>query len=181
MPFRSNADRRRRERAAAELYASMVAQARQPYLYAGLGVADSVDGRFDSLVAHAFLLMRRLGAAGAGDEARLVSQALFDLMFADMDQSLREMGVSDLSVGKKIKQMVEAFYGRVSAYETALGDSLALADAVARNLFRGAPPSPQAALEMAAYMARQAAHLDAQATQALLEGRAAWLAPEAAP
>jgi len=181
MPFRRNADRRRREDAAHDLYAGVVAQARQPFFYSCLGVPDTLDGRFDALVAHAFLLMRRLGAAQAGEDARLLSQAVFDLMFADMDQNLRELGVSDMSVGKKVRQMVEAFYGRIAAYEAAIeAGGGALAEAVARNLYRGSPPTPEAADGMAAYLRRQTVHLDLQPLDALLAGRVAWLAPEAA-
>ena len=177
------ARRRRRDSAAHDLYVTVVGQARQPGLYLRYGVADTLDGRFDLLVAHAFLLMRRLGGiagAQAGD-AKVLSQALFDLMFADMDQNLREIGVNDVSIGKKVKQMARAFYGRVAAYDAGFAqDGAALAEAVARNLYRGAPPSAEAAAAFALYLRRQAAYLAGQGDDELLAGRVAWAAEEGA-
>lgn len=178
------ARRRRRDLAAHDLYVGVVGQARRPDLYLRYGVADTVDGRFDLLVAHAFLLMRRLGGIGGerAGEAKVLSQALFDLMFADMDQNLREIGVSDISIGKKVKQMARAFYGRVAAYDAGFAhDAAALAEAVARNLYRGAPPSAEAAPAFALYLRRQADHLAGQGDDDLLAGRAAWASDEAAP
>ena len=176
--------RRRRDTVARDLYVHVVHQARRPGLYTGFGVADTVDGRFDLLVAHAFLLLRRLGAVEgprAGD-AKVLSQAVFDLMFADMDQNLREIGVSDMSVGKKVKQMAQAFYGRVSAYDGAFGlGEPALAEAVARNLYRGAPPDPASPAAFAAYLRRQAAALAAASDETLLAGQVAWAAEREEP
>src|ERR1700761_176269 len=106
---------RQREEMIDTLYAKAVAQARQPVFYAEREVPDTVDGRFDLLVLHVFLLLHRLGAEGKATKS--LNQGLFDLMFADMDRSLREMGVSDMSVGKRVKDMARAFYGRVDAYE----------------------------------------------------------------
>jgi len=166
---------RRREQAARRLYAEVVAQSRHPDFYLRWGVPDTVDGRFDMVVLHAFLVMRRLGLAdGKGSaEARALSQSLFDLMFADMDQNLREMGVSDLAVGNKIRKMVEAFYGRVAAYDAALGTvDDELAAALTRNIYREAPPTAEAPKALAAYLRRQAAALDRQPITALLEGGA---------
>ena len=177
-------DRRRREAIARRLYTEVVAQSRLPGFYAVWGVPDSVDGRFDLLVAHAFLVMRRLGSAdgAAGPEARAVSQALFDLMFADLDQNLREMGVSDLAVGSRIKTMAEAFYGRVAAYDGAIAaDEAALAAALNRNVFRDSPALPGAPSALAAYLRRQAAELAAQPIEALLAGEIVLSVPEFSP
>ena len=109
------------------LYLIAVAQARQPLFYAEHGVPDSVDGRFDLIVMHVFLLLRPLSKLAEQDgdvelQARAgnISQALFDTMFGDMDRSLREMGVSDIAVGKRVKHMAKAFYGRVAAYDEGL-------------------------------------------------------------
>ena len=77
-----------------DLYDTIVAQSRLPAFYQAGGVPDSVDGRFDLIVLHAVLVTRRLG--GAGEPGKALAQELFDLMFADMDRSLREMGVGDL-------------------------------------------------------------------------------------
>ncbi|HSV29474.1 MAG TPA: ubiquinol-cytochrome C chaperone family protein [Candidatus Omnitrophota bacterium] len=178
MPFRRFLDRRRRERVAHGLYVAVVEQSRHPAFYRDLGVPDNVDGRFDLLAAHAFLAMRRLGRIGGtqADEARILSQSLFDLMFADMDQNLREMGVTDLAVGRKVHQMAEAFYGRVSAYETAIAEGeAALAQAVERNLYRKAEGvAPDQPAKVAAYLIRQDAHLATLADDALMDGRLAF-------
>ncbi len=137
--------------AAHRIYLSIVRQARRPEFYAVGGVPDSVDGRFEMIVLHLFLVLRRMKAAGDDQD---LPQRLYDLMFADMDQALREMGVGDLSVPKHIKRMVQAFHGRVAAYETALGDTgpAALEDALARNLYGTVEPAPVALAAMAGYV-----------------------------
>lgn len=176
MPFRLfSSDRRRRERVARELYHAAVTQARQPDFYARLGVPDTVDGRFDLVVLHSFLIMRRLGRI---EGAKSLAQALFDLMFADMDQQLREMGVTDLAVGRKVRQMAEAFYGRVAAYEAAMAEGpAALAQALERNLYRTvAAPDAGHTAAMAAYLLRQDAHLGARPDDALTRGEVAFAA-----
>jgi cytochrome b pre-mRNA-processing protein 3 len=174
---------RSRDDVVRSLYGVLVAQARRPWFYTEGGVPDTLDGRFDILVAHAFLLMRRLGRV-EGDNARdakALSQAVFDLMFTDLDHNLRELGVGDMSVGKKVKQMAKAFYGRVSAYDAALEDGEpTLAGALARNLYRGSPPTPETAPHMAAYLVRQARHLDGIAWDALSNGKLDMVQPQGA-
>lgn len=117
------------------LYAAAVAQARAEPLYARFGVPDTVEGRFEMVTLHVYLILRRLrGEAGA----RKVGQKLFDVMFQDMDRSLREIGVGDLSVARKIRTLAENFYGRVGAYEDALQDGARpdmLAAALGRNVY----------------------------------------------
>ena len=104
-----SAGRRRHERAGFALYTSAVAAARSPFFY----TADTLDGRFDLVGLHVFLLIDRLRRdPPPGPE---LAQAVFDAMFADMDVNLREMGVGDLSVGKKVRAMWEAFHGRAAA------------------------------------------------------------------
>lgn len=125
------------KKAAAEaLHRQIAEQSRLPYFFTELGVDDSIDGRFDLLVLHGFLVMHRLKKEG--DAAKALGQFLFDKMFEGMDVSLREMGVGDLSVGKRIKGMATAFYGRVDAYTVPLeaGDREGLSAALNRNLFR---------------------------------------------
>lgn len=159
MPFRSFIDRRNRERKAHDLYVAVVGQSRRPEFYEVFGVPDNVDGRFDMIIVHAFLVMRRLGRieGSAAEEAKALSQAVFDLMFADMDQNLREMGVGDMKIGKRVHQMAEAFYGRVSAYEMAMGEGGdALAEALARNIMRKPLPEiTESAHGLAAYVISQ--------------------------
>ncbi|MGP1394380.1 MAG: ubiquinol-cytochrome C chaperone family protein [Inquilinaceae bacterium] len=161
--------RPRTERAAAaQLYLTLVEQARHPDFYARWGVPDTTTGRFDLIALHAFLVMHRLKAAGtAGLD---MSQALFDYMFADMDLSLREMGVGDLSVGKKIKKMAEGFNGRATAFEEALGDPPLLREALTRNLFGSATPPASNVDAIGRYVEREVAALSGQPDRDLLAG-----------
>lgn len=157
------------EETARRLYVRAIAQARMPRFYTECGVADTPDGRFDMLALHVVLLMRRLRREH--ERTAEVAQALFDLMFADMDQNLREMGVSDIRIGKRIKGMAEAFFGRLAAYDAALaGGGEALQGALRRNLFRKAMPSEQALAGVAAYVRREAGALDACSVDRLLAG-----------
>src|SRR4051794_1551817 len=125
------------------LYGMIVARARRPVFYSDYAVADTVNGRFDLLLAHVALVVDRLMQEDAGQEA---GQALFDLFCADIDDNLREMGVGDLSVPKHMKRVGEAFYGRAQAYREALAreDDAALIDALTSNIYaveaRAAPP-----------------------------------------
>ena len=127
-------------RAGYALYAAAVTAAREPGLYRSLAVPDTLDGRFDLVGLYAALMIRRLRQLPEPGPA--LAQAVFDAMFSDMDLNLREMGVGDLSVGRKVRQMWEAFHGRAMAYEDALeaGDAAGLAAALARNVWRGAAP-----------------------------------------
>jgi cytochrome b pre-mRNA-processing protein 3 len=115
------------------LYGAIVAQARLPTFYARLSVHDSVDGRFEMIVLHLILVLRRLRAAPSPGEA---GQALFDLFCQDMDHNLREMGVSDLGVPRKMRAYGESFYGRAQAYDRALdaGDLAMIGEALVRNV-----------------------------------------------
>jgi cytochrome b pre-mRNA-processing protein 3 len=122
------------------LYAAIVAAARQEKFHADWGVPDTMDGRFDMLALHMFLVLDRLRAFG--EEAKDLSQALTDRFFAEMDAALRQVGVGDLSVGKKVRKMAEAFYGRVSVYTAALEkDDGKLREALARNIYAGVDSS----------------------------------------
>jgi cytochrome b pre-mRNA-processing protein 3 len=164
--------RRPIEAAVAEkLYRVIVEQARQPAFYSDLGVPDTPDGRYDMIVAHLVLVLRRF--RGAHSETKKLAQALFDLMLADMDQNLREMGVGDLAVGKRVKGMAMAFYGRLAAYGAALrdDDSAALQAALSRNLYRKAMPEFAQVAAVAVYLRREAARLDGEPIEALVAGR----------
>ena len=169
------------EEPARALYIAAVEQARRPEFYAQQGVPDSVDGRFELLVLHCFLVLRRLKAAHGDTEA--LAQTLFDTLIYDMDQSIRESGVGDLKVGPKLRDMAEAFYGRVKAYEAALEsqDDAVVADAVRRNLYGTAGEIPDGAPEaVAAYLRRQDAELAGQKLDELRQGRVAFGPPPGA-
>lgn len=157
------------EEPARALYAGIIAQARQPAFYGSYGVPDSVDGRFDLIVLHVFLVMNRLKQER--ERSADLSQALFDLLFLDMDQSLREMGVGDVGVGKRIKTMVQAFYGRISAYESGLNEGEeALEAALKRNLYGTVEVSPEQLATTTGYIRAAASMLSTQALDGLLRG-----------
>lgn len=165
--------------AAHALYVAAVSQARRPAFYTELGVPDTVDGRFDMIALMTYLILRRLKAEG--EKARRLNQKLFDLMFADMDRNLREMGVGDLSVGRKVKELATLFYGRVSAYETGLaGDGDALDEALRRNLYRKSAPSGAELAAMAAYLRAEAARSESWTFVDLKAGRIEFGHPVAA-
>jgi len=151
------------------LYNTIAAQSRQPSFYLDAGVPDTLDGRFDMIVLNAFLVMHRL--AGEGDEAEKLSQALFDEMFRDMDRQLREMGVGDMGIGRRVRAMGKAFLGRVEAYHKALEDEPGvLEEALLRNLYRGDEAARNGAALVARYVRAEAAWLAAQPLEALMEG-----------
>ncbi|MGI9414516.1 MAG: ubiquinol-cytochrome C chaperone family protein [Hyphomicrobiales bacterium] len=166
------------QQAADTIYAAIVAQARHPGFYRDAHVPDSIDGRFDLLVLHAFLFLRRL--KGEGEAAGELGQLVFDTMFADLDQNLREMGVGDLGIAKRVRKMASAFYGRTAAYDEALdgygADPEALEGAVKRNMFPESDEAPGAG-PVAAYMAECDRALAAQETARLLEGTVSFPEP----
>lgn len=153
------------------LYDIAVRQARRPAFYTDWGVADTIDGRFDMIVLHVFLLVRRLQREG--DEGRALAQALFDTTFDDMDRSLREMGVGDLGVGRRVKEMARAFYGRAEAYGEALdaADGEGLGHALRRNLLAGAGADTQVR-GLAEYVLRADRELAARHVTSLMTGDA---------
>ncbi|MCQ4158957.1 ubiquinol-cytochrome C chaperone [Roseomonas sp. GC11] len=175
--------RKPHERQGFELYGAAVRAARHPAFFTTLGVADTLDGRFDLIGLHVALLIRRLHR-DADPRGAALAQAVFDAMFADMDFNLREMGVGDMSIAKRVKNMWEAFHGRAQAYEAPLaaGDAAALALALARNVWRGGQeataPGPVA---LAALAFRIDAALAAQTLDDLARGTARFPAPEEDP
>jgi len=149
------------------IYGMIVTQAREPGFYRDLGVPDTVNGRFDLLVLHLWLVLRRVRPTEGGVNA---SQALFDRFCEDMDANLREMGVGDLTVPKRMQAFGEAFYGRAAAYDLALsagGD--ALAESLCRNILNG--ENIEQAQRLATYSQCAIASLAALADGPLLSGR----------
>ena len=169
----------RYERVGFALYGTAVAAARDPYLYADIGIPDTLDGRFDSIGLHVFLLIRRLNREA--EPGPKLAQAVFDAMFADMDLNLREMGVTDLGVGRRNKAMWEALHGRAAAYTGAWNDDAALEAALAKNVWRGATPPGDAAMALRRVVRAQDAALATQDFATLGSGRVQFLpASEAA-
>ena len=160
-------------RAATALYASILDRAREPHFFASLGVPDTVDGRFETLALHAFLVLLRLKSEPS-EAATGLSRALLEAFFADMDRSLREMGAADLGVGRRVKAMAQALFGRIGAYEKALAEAgdAALEAALRRNLY-GTIDMPRLAdlATLARYVRRQHEALAAQPFSELRAGR----------
>ena len=156
------------------IYGMIVTQAREPVFYRELAVADTVNGRFDLLLMHLWLVLRRLRAV-EGESG--LSQALFDRFCEDMDDNLREMGVGDLTVPKRMRAFGEAFYGRTAAYDLALTDGReALAQALCKNILNG--EHLERARLLAAYTEAAMAALDGFDEAALLSGSARFPSPE---
>ena len=157
------------------LYARAVEGSREPALYSGLGAPDTVEGRFELYSLHVVLLLDRM--KGQGEPAADVSQALFDTYVQGLDHALREMGVGDLAVGRKMRKLGEAFYGRCKSYETAfaaLPDEGPLEALVIRTVYAEADVTP--APRLVAYVLRQRAALAAQALERLAAGEVDWAA-----
>lgn len=158
------------------LYQSVVDQSRTPALYADLGVPDTVEGRFELYTLHIVLMIERL--RGQGEQAAETSQALFDTYVKSLDHALREMGVGDLSVGKKMRKLGEALFGRARSYEAAfhaLPATELLEALLIRTLFADADAT--GASRLAAYVLEQRAALAAQSLDRLLAAEVQWKAP----
>ncbi len=151
------------------LYFALLAQSRLPAFYGTLGVPDTVVGRFEMVVLHASLVFRRLRALGG--DAEVLSDATFDVMTADLERSMRELGVSDQSVAKKVKLLAKGFYGRAHAYERALSGSESLEDALRRNVFGTVEVGAEAVARLGAYVRRASAGIEAQSLGDLAAGR----------
>jgi cytochrome b pre-mRNA-processing protein 3 len=174
-PFRRIAQ----SRTIAALYGMIVAQARSAAFYASYGVPDTVEGRFDLLVLHMVLVLRRLGRLDS-EEGRVLGQRLFDAFCADLDGNLREMGVGDLAVPKRMRQFAEAFYGRQAAYLAALDASepQAFEKALARNIFQEVGAGEKSGC-LANYARAAVRELDLQDDSALIRGKVAFPSAEA--
>lgn len=152
---------------AERLYLQVVAQARQPVFYTDYRVPDTVDGRFEMIALHSWLLIQKLHK----DNAPNVAQALFDQMFLDMDRSMREMGIGDLSVPKKMKVMMSAFNGRSQAYAKAFAEPALLHDTVRRNIYGTLKIMEDATVTaMCEYVKAQKTYVDVQDLPRLLNG-----------
>ena len=154
------------------LYLHAVDQARQPVFYAEWGVPDTADGRFELYSLHVILLLHRLKSAG--EASAEVAQGLFDAYVKSLDDAIREAGVGDLSVGKKVRKLGEAFMGRLKAYDSALAALPSRDDlgaVITRTVYDGdAGRSP----ELTDYAARCAARLAQEPASTFLDGRAVW-------
>jgi len=156
-----------RRKACEPLYRSIVALARDPAWYRDGQVPDTVDGRFDMVAAVTALVLLRLEAEG--DAAREASALLAEAFVADMDASLRQIGIGDYVVGKHIGRLMGALGGRLGALREARGRGLEAF--AAHNVFHDSPPSDEAPRQVAARLERIRGALDEQPLDALLAGQ----------
>jgi cytochrome b pre-mRNA-processing protein 3 len=176
---------RRPDPTIAALYGAIVTQARDPRFYDSYGAPDTVLGRFDLIVLHLALLLRRLRAGGTS--AGTLAQGVFDAFCRDMDHNLREMGISDQGLPRHMRRVGEAFYGRAQAYEAALAasDDAALRGALARNVFAGTAADDAGGdtvvAALSTYVRQAAAALAAQPLEAFAQGAVKFPQPEPLP
>jgi cytochrome b pre-mRNA-processing protein 3 len=169
-------DRRSNRAITDALYERIVAAARQKELYSAWNVPDTPLGRFEMLALHMFLFQHRLrGESGA---SRDVAQVLIDEFFGDVDHSLRELGIGDMGIPKRIKKLARMYYGRTASYADALerGDAAALAEALARNVRPGVGEWPEAAA-LAVYVQEAERMLAGQPSEDISGGRVTFPAP----
>lgn len=153
-------------RTAELLHRAIAARAREPVFHARFAIPDTIDGRFDLFTMHAFLVLDALKTAGPSAQA--ASEHLIDLIFAGFDDALRELGVGDIGLGRRLTAMASAFYGRLAAYEAGRAEP-ELSEALVRNLYRGDGAHRDDARLLAHYMF--AAREDLRAQDGLSEGR----------
>jgi len=164
-----------RRRIASELYTAAVGAARTPGFYSAFAVPDTIEGRYEMIVLHVVLLLRQLRRPG--EPHKRLAQALVDYMAADLDRSIRELGVGDLSVGKFMKRLGEGLYGRAAAYDKALDDAdrAALQEAILRNIYDGEGPDGEILAAFVRHVEAQNAALSAQPAAAIAAGRVEFL------
>jgi cytochrome b pre-mRNA-processing protein 3 len=154
------------------VYGDIVTAARRPELYSDMGVPDTVMGRFDALALHVALVLRRLSKLPAPADS--LAQDVVDRFFADLDAALREIGIGDVTIPKKVKKLGQAFYGRAQAYDQALrdeADAHELEEALARNVLNK-PNEPALAIILAQYVRALVRQFDAVEFESFLDGTA---------
>ena len=155
------------------LYAAVAEQSRDPRFYRALGAPDRIDARFELYSLHLGLLLDRL--SGQGEEAEEIGQAALDAYVRSLDDVLREVGIGDLSMSKKMKQVAQLLMGRLKAVRDGLSppDAEAIAALAGRTLFADAGESADPK-RLADYVIRAHAALEAQPLNEILKGRPAW-------
>ncbi|HXV74203.1 MAG TPA: ubiquinol-cytochrome C chaperone family protein [Sphingomonadales bacterium] len=170
-----------RESGAERAYRALAEASRNPNLYRAFGVPDTFDGRFDALALHLSIFLAVLHTAGGDTPAmRAFAREVTEAFLADMDRALREAGRGDLAIGKEVKKMAAAFFGRLTAYGEALakGDDVSLCEAIGRNLFRGKAPYGATLGNLAKYARLSYTELARRPAAELMAGR---LAPNPFP
>lgn len=166
--------RHQRSEVSVRLYSQARALGRTPMLFGAGRLQDDFEGRFEALVMGLTLVMVRLSAEAAGDGGRVERQEMMQLLVADIDDGLRNTGVSDVRIGRRVKDYTRAALGRAEGYTASLAalDCAMLAAAVRRNAFRrlAAPEDEAAAVQVAAWMLKIHEALGAMETQTFLQG-----------
>lgn len=160
-----------RERAK-DLYAQVVKASRNPVFYTAYGIPDTVEGRFEMVCLHGGVLVNRLSRPDMGAEGRMLAQAFFDVMFINLDWSIREAGVGDLAVPRRIKKMMSDFKGRSFAYDEAVkAGGGEVEHALTRNLYADGKPTPDVLAAMARYLQSCVVELSKQGLSDFWQGR----------
>ncbi|MEZ5690208.1 MAG: ubiquinol-cytochrome C chaperone family protein [Rickettsiales bacterium] len=156
----------KKDMAAHHAYVSLVKYSRNPYFYQLCEVEDTIDGRFDVIILHIFMVTHCIR-----DKNPEFIRNLWEVFFSDMDRNLREMGTSDTGIGKRIKKMVKAFYGRMDSYEKSLDNKEKLTESLKRNLYRGKEVEPQHVSSIVAYIKRNIDYINGQDVDLIAEGK----------
>ncbi|NRA89438.1 MAG: ubiquinol-cytochrome C chaperone [Rhizobiales bacterium] len=156
---------------ATDLYGHAVAAARNPILYGTKGAPDTANGRFELIILHIFLLFRRL--QDQDKRIQSIKQKTFDCFLRDMDVSLCEIGVGPDGVPKRIQKMLENFYGRAAAYQTALEnqDIEILTQTISRNFYSDDKQNSTGAKMLANYVLNSAQNLENASTEDLINSK----------
>lgn len=156
-------------RTAARIYDQVVDAARLPVLFETHGAPDTMEGRFGVLVLHLFPVLERLSRAGAEGEA--LARATFEAFVMDIDDNMREAGLADTSVPRKVKRAAIAYYDRRSEYRAALlaGDTTLLARSIGEHV--AGDPTARCGPPLARRLSSMLAALDSADDRVVREGR----------
>ena len=163
-----------------KLFSKIIEQSRVSEFYSRLGVEDSLDGRFDLMAVHMVILLDKLDQEKDNKKSARLKRILQEIMFDNLDLTLREIGVGDLGVGKKIKVMAEAFYGRMTVYQAAFkeGDTDLISEALLRNLYRGKVIDKNILSDMSAYVRKQHKNIASQPISEIMHGEIEFSLPD---
>lgn len=155
----------------AQLYGKVMTAARAPIFYQRFALPDTLESRFELLILHMFLILRRLHAERS-EEASELARCLTEFMVSDLDRTLREMGVGDVGVVKRMKLFMESYYGHCAAYEAAMNsaDKKDLLRVLDRNVFAELSTDLEKLNAMRDYMMQQEKALAGQGVAVIAEG-----------
>ncbi|MBT5187724.1 MAG: hypothetical protein HOH19_12460 [Kordiimonadaceae bacterium] len=172
--------KKRLNNAAHRLFCDVIEQSRFTTFYQNFDVEDTLDGRFDIMAIHMSIILYKLDQHKEFEDAKVVKRIIQEIMFDNLDLSLREIGVGDLGVGKKIKVMAEAFYGRMKVYQALFENKSydKMAETLKRNLYRGAEIENKILSGMTKYVYYQCDKIINQPIEQILKGNITFLSPD---